>query len=204
MEPIILEAGGIDKAVLLRELVNLAWREEAARRPLPLRDAQAEIALRLGKGNGPEGKGPLYFEYLDGMRIGADLAGDHIDLSRYREVNFPQLPGEELKRQLLDRIGQYAFRDAESGLIAREWVRTSRRRGTVTETPLEGKEVAAAFIDPNSGELVRVAGTVARNDDDGQLVVRSWTDHTGRTETRVPRDASVTVRQAATRHDASR
>jgi hypothetical protein len=172
--------------------VNLAWRDEAVRYPLPLKDARAEIALRLAEGDGPEGKGPLYFEYLDGMRLGADLSGDQVDLTRYRGFNFPELPGGELKRQLYDRIAQYAFRDAESGLVAREWVRTTAKSGRMTETALEGSNVTAAFIDPKHGGIVRVDGTVAR-DDEGHLVVRNWSERTGRTDTRVPRDANVTV-----------
>lgn len=199
METIVLDAGGIDKAILLRELVNLVWLGQDARHLLPLRDARTEIAMRLREANGPEGKGALYFEYMDGIRIGADLALDRVDLTAYRNFNLPDVPGETLKRQLYDRIAQYGLRDAESGLVAREWVRTTRKAGRLTETPLEGSQVAAAFLDPKGGDLVRVAGTVVR-DDDGQLVVRTWSERSGRVETRVPRDASVTVTGKSPHH----
>jgi hypothetical protein len=198
MEPIFFDAGGIDKAILLRELVNLAWRKEVVRRPLPLKDARLEIALRLRDGTGPEGRGPLDFEYMDGRRIGADLSGDQVDLTRYRNLNFPELSGDDLRRQLYDRIAQYAFRDAESGLVAREWVRTTAKSGRMTETSLEGSEVTAAFIEPEVGGLVKVAGTVVR-DDDGQLVIRTWSERMGRTETPVPRDANVTFKGGSSR-----
>ena len=198
MERIVFDGGGIDKAVLLRELVNLVWHGQDERRLLPLRDARLEIALREREEAGPGGQGPLYFEYMDGIRLGSDLAGDRVDLTRYREFNFPELRAEELKRRLYDRIGQYALKDAESGLVAREWVRTTARGGRLTETPLEGSLVAAAFQDPKGGHVVRVSGTVVR-DDDGQLVVRGWSERTGRTETPVPRDASVTVKGGLTR-----
>jgi hypothetical protein len=198
IEPVLFDAGGIDKAVLLRELVNLAWCTQEELRMLPLRDARMEIALRLRDEAGPGGKGPLYFEYMDGIRLGIDLAGDQVDLTRYRNANFPDLGAEELKRRLYDRIAQYALKDAESGLVAREWVRTSARGGRVTETPLEGSLVDAAFQDPKRGHVVRVSGTVVR-DDDGQLAVRSWNKRTGRTEIPVPRDASVTVKDGVSR-----
>jgi hypothetical protein len=197
MEPLIFDAGGIDKAVLLRELVNLVWHGQNERL-LPLRDARLEIALRERDETGPGGKGPLYFEYMDGIRLGTDLAGDHVDLTRYQRTNFPDLPGEELKRRLYDRIAHYALKDAESGLVAREWVRTTARGGRMTETPLEGSLVNAAFQDPKGGHVVRVSGTVVR-DDDGQLVVQGWSQRRGRTETPVPRDASVTVKGGFTR-----
>jgi hypothetical protein len=197
-EPILFDAGGIDKAVLLRELVNLVWHGQQERHLLPLRDARLEIALRLRDEAGPGGKGPLYFEYMDGIRLGSDLAGDQVDLTRYRNANFPELPGEELKRRLYDRIAQYALKDAGSGLVAREWVRTTARGGRMTETPLEGSLVDAAFQDPGGGHVVRVSGTVVR-DDDGQLVVRGWSQRTGRSETPVPRDASVTVKNGLSR-----
>jgi hypothetical protein len=193
IEPILFDVGGIDKAVLLRELVNLVWHGQETRHLLPLRDARLEIALRERDEAGPEGKGPLYFEYMDGIRLGSDLAGDRVDLTRYRGENFPDVPSEVLKRLLYDRIAQYALKDAESGLVAREWVRTSTRGGRMTETPLEGSLVDAAFQDPKEGHVVRVSGTVVR-DDDGQLVVRGWSQRTGRTEIPVPRDASVTVK----------
>lgn len=82
--------------------------------------------------------------------------------------------------------------DDKSGLVERVWVRTSRKRGIMTENPLEGSEVAARSID-RYGVVQRVNGRVTRNRE-GELVVESWADGI-RQETAVPRDASVEVNQ---------
>ncbi len=48
-DSVILEAGGIDKAVLLRELVNLVWHGQEERHLLPLRDARlAHVTVKNG------------------------------------------------------------------------------------------------------------------------------------------------------------
>jgi hypothetical protein len=86
--------------------------------------------------------------------------------------------------------GEVKPQDADSGLVAREWRRTSRRRGQVTERTLEGEHIKAAWID-REGQMQRAAGTVIRNDA-GELVVESWADGI-RQEVTVTRDASIDI-----------
>ena len=74
--------------------------------------------------------------------------------------------------------------DKDSGLVEREWRRTSRRGGKLTERTLEGEPVRAAWLD--RGIVKRAAGIVRRNDA-GELVIRSDDG----SETPVPRDANV-------------
>jgi hypothetical protein len=80
--------------------------------------------------------------------------------------------------------------DRDSGLVARSWVSRSGRRGELTEKPLVGEHVEAAFLNRH-GHLQHAAGTV-RRDDSGELVVESWADGVRR-ETFVTRDANVDV-----------
>lgn len=82
--------------------------------------------------------------------------------------------------------------DRDSGLVERSWVRTSRRRGELTERTLEGEEVTASFLD-RSGRLQNVAGKVTRNET-GELVIESWSDGV-RQETAVTREASVDLKR---------
>jgi hypothetical protein len=84
--------------------------------------------------------------------------------------------------------GEVKPQDVDSGLVAREWRRTSRRRGQVTERTMEGEQVRASFLD-EQGHVRRVSGTVRRNDA-GELVIESFADQV-RQETKVTRDASV-------------
>src|SRR5262249_52478115 len=65
-----------------------------------------------------------------------------------------------------------------------EWRRTGRRRGVLTERPMEGEEVRATWVD--RGIVKRAAGIVRRNDA-GELVVRGDDG----CEIPVPRDANV-------------
>ncbi|AGA31710.1 hypothetical protein [Singulisphaera acidiphila] len=81
--------------------------------------------------------------------------------------------------------------DLDSGLVERNWVRTSRKRGMMTERTLEGEDVSASFLD-RLGQLQHVAGKVTRNDA-GELVVESWMDGV-RQEIAVTRNASVNVK----------
>ena len=81
--------------------------------------------------------------------------------------------------------------DKDSGLVERSWVRTHRKGGRLTERPMLGHEVEARFLDRH-GRLQHATGTVRRNEA-GELVVESWTDNV-RSETPVPRDASVDVK----------
>ncbi len=81
--------------------------------------------------------------------------------------------------------------DEASGLVEREWVRLTRRRGKLTERTREGQTVEATFLDPHGG-LHHAAGTVRRNDA-GELIVESWADGIRR-QSPVPRDASVDVK----------
>ena len=79
--------------------------------------------------------------------------------------------------------------DKDSALVEREWRRTSRRAGKLTEPPMIGERVTATFVDPPGdlfGTVRRVSGIVGRNDA-GELVVKSDDG----TETPVPRDANV-------------
>lgn len=78
--------------------------------------------------------------------------------------------------------------DSGSGLVERSWVRTSRHGGVITECPLEGEEVKAAWLDAESG-VRHAVGKVIRNPA-GKLVVESWADGVRR-EDAVPRDANV-------------
>lgn len=78
--------------------------------------------------------------------------------------------------------------DRDSGLVERTWVRTSRRRGQLTERTLEGEHVQATWID-KSGKLQRAMGKVTRNAA-GELAVESWSDGV-RKESSVPREANV-------------
>jgi hypothetical protein len=80
--------------------------------------------------------------------------------------------------------------DAESGLVKRAWERTTKRRGTLTETPLEGQQVTTRFLDEHGG-LQHAAGIVTRSAA-GELVVESRENGAVK-ETRVPRDASVDI-----------
>ena len=87
-------------------------------------------------------------------------------------------------------MGEVQPQDAESGLVERSWVRTGRKRGTLTERTLEGEEVTARFLDRHGG-LRHAAGTVIRNEA-GELAVESWADGV-RQETAIRRDADVDV-----------
>jgi hypothetical protein len=86
--------------------------------------------------------------------------------------------------------GEVQEQDKDSGLVERSWVRTTRRRGELTERTLEGEQVTARFLDRH-GHSRDAAGTVRRNDA-GELVIESWAEG-ARRETAVPRDASVDV-----------
>lgn len=86
--------------------------------------------------------------------------------------------------------GEVKPQDKDSGLVQREWVRTSRRSGKVTERTLEGEEVSARFLDQH-GQLRQAAGTVRRNDA-GELVIETWAEG-ARKQTLVGRDANVEV-----------
>src|SRR4051794_1521700 len=81
--------------------------------------------------------------------------------------------------------------DHDSGLVERIWERTGRRSGVLTERPLEGAHVNAAWID-RQGQKQQAAGTVIR-DAAGKLVVESWADQV-RQETAVPRDSMVVAK----------
>jgi hypothetical protein len=83
--------------------------------------------------------------------------------------------------------GDMQPQDEDSGLVQREWVRRTRRRGELTWRTL----VEATFLDERGG-LHHAAGTVRRNDA-GELVVESRADGIRR-QTAVPRGASVTIR----------
>jgi len=74
--------------------------------------------------------------------------------------------------------------DKDSGLVEREWRRTSRRGGKLTERTLEGEPVRAAWLDR---DIVNRAAGIVRRNDAGELVVRGDDD----TETPVPRVANV-------------
>jgi hypothetical protein len=69
-------------------------------------------------------------------------------------------------------MGEFKEPDSGSALVAREWVRRAKRRGDLTQRPLEGEPVDATFLDPHGG-LHHTAGTVRRNEA-GELVVESW------------------------------
>jgi hypothetical protein len=84
--------------------------------------------------------------------------------------------------------GEVQPQDQASALVAREWTRTTRRGGKLTERPMIGQEVEATFLDRHGG-LQRVSGIVRRNDA-RDLVVRSGDG----AETAVTRDANVTAK----------
>ena len=88
-------------------------------------------------------------------------------------------------------MGEVKEQDDRSGLVEREWVRRTKRRGELTERTLEGEQVEATFLDPQGG-MHHAVGRVRRNEA-GELTVESWTDGI-RQQTPVPRDATVTVK----------
>ncbi len=82
--------------------------------------------------------------------------------------------------------------DQDSGLVERQWRRTSGRGGKLTERTLEGEPVRAAWLD--RGIVKRAAGIVRRNDA-GELVIKGDDG----SETAVPRDANVDRGQGRSR-----
>lgn len=74
--------------------------------------------------------------------------------------------------------------DKDSGLVEREWRRTSRRAGKLTERTLEGEPVRAGWLDRS---IMKQAAGIVRRNESGELVVRSDDG----SETPVPRDANV-------------
>jgi len=81
--------------------------------------------------------------------------------------------------------------DHDSGLVERIWEPTGRCTDVLTERPLEGAQVNAAWIDRH-GLKQQAAGTVIR-DAAGNLVVEGWADKVWQ-ETAVPRDSMVVVK----------
>ena len=84
-------------------------------------------------------------------------------------------------------MGEVKPEDASSGLVERSWVRTSRRRGVLSEQTLEGEQIKAAWME-GTGQVRRATGKVIRNPA-GELVVESWADGL-RQEAAVPREAN--------------
>lgn len=89
-------------------------------------------------------------------------------------------------------MGEVKPQDTESGLVARTWVRTSRKGGVMTEETLEGEHVTAIWQD-RQGHVQQAEGRVSRDKATGELTIESWADGERR-RTHVTRDANVTVR----------